>query len=402
MTRWDRALIRRVARVGSGHTPSRSRTDYWSGERTIPWLTTGDVFKLRDGRRSVLSETEEMITAEGLANSSATIHPTGTVAMSRTASVGFTCIMGRPMATSQDWVTWTCGDRILPKFLLWGIRGDMSRVLSRMKGSTHQTIYMDELRELSVPLPPLEEQQHVADFLDMETERIDMLIAGYAHQIELVEEELKSSLSSTVDDLSEIWPHRKLGHVATICEGQVDPRNPPYSEMILIAPNHIERGTGQLGALETASEQGAISGKYLCARGDVIYSKIRPHLAKAAIAPVDCLTSADMYPLRCTPEIEPGYLALYLLSERFTSEAVLNSERVAMPKINRERLLRMRLPLPSLCVQREVTEAISLHQDSSRRVVKELESQIRHLSEYRQALITLAVTEGVEACKAVT
>lgn len=106
--------------------------------------------------------------------------------------------------------------------------------------------------------------------------------------------------------------------------------------MVLIAPNHIQSGTGQLLELENADEQGAISGKYFCKAGDVIYSKIRPALRKVCIAPEDCLCSADMYPLHAHSGLTNEFLFRWILTEQFSAFAVLESDRVAMPKINRE------------------------------------------------------------------
>jgi type I restriction enzyme S subunit len=94
------------------------------------------------------------------------------------------------------------------------------------------------------------------------------------------------------------WEVLKFQRCVFVAEGQVDPKEPRYSQMPLIAPNHIESGNGRLIVLETAEEQGAESGKYLCQAGDVVYSKIRPALRKVCIAPKDCLCSADMYPLK--------------------------------------------------------------------------------------------------------
>lgn len=116
--------------------------------------------------------------------------------------------------------------------------------------------------------------------------------------------------------------------------------------MILIAPNHVESGTGRILYLETAEEQGAESGKYLCNEGDVIYSKIRPALRKVCIAPTACLCSADMYPLRGTVGLMNIFLLWFMLSEPFSALAVLESERVAMPKINRESLKAVWLAQP--------------------------------------------------------
>ncbi|MHB9854804.1 restriction endonuclease subunit S [Streptomyces krungchingensis] len=178
-----------MARLGSGHTPSRSKPEYWEN-CTVPWITLADVWQLRDGQTNVIAETKEMVSPLGLANSAAVKHPAGTVILSRTASVGFSAIMGRDMATSQDFATWTCGPRLEPRYLLHALRGmapDLKRVAT---GSTHKTIYMPDIEQLRVPLPPLEEQRRIADFLDDETARIDGLLHSRRTQVELIGERL--------------------------------------------------------------------------------------------------------------------------------------------------------------------------------------------------------------------
>ena len=156
------------------------------------------------------------------------------------------------------------------------------------------------------------------------------------------------------------WRFLKFSWVVNIAEGQIDPENATHSDQILVAPNHIESGTGRLLARETASEQGAISGKYPCRRGDVLYSKIRPALRKATIAKEDCLCSADMYPLRPREMLGSRYLLYLIVSKPFTEWAVLESDRVAMPKINRESLNDLRIPVPPLQVQDNYDDKDSL------------------------------------------
>jgi type I restriction enzyme S subunit len=136
---WDVARLKYVAKLGTGHTPSRKVPDYWVPEEcTIPWVTLGDVWQLRDGgRTTTIADTEEKISQIGLANSAAVLHPKGTVILSRTASVGFSAILGIDAATSQDFMTWTCGPRVVPMYLLYVLRA-MKQVFRRLvMGSTH-------------------------------------------------------------------------------------------------------------------------------------------------------------------------------------------------------------------------------------------------------------------------
>lgn len=177
-----------------------------------------------------------------------------------------------------------------------------------------------------------------------------------------------------------------------IAEGQVNPELEPYCNMPLIAPNHVEAGTGRLLHRESASEQGAISGKYLCRPRDVIYSKIRPALRKAVVASEECLCSADMYPLRVGAGLDADYLLFFLLSEAFSTWAVLESERVAMPKINRDSLSDLRIPVPPIEEQREIVAETTAETLKLDRMRSATENSIALLSERRQALITGAVT----------
>jgi len=171
---WRVAKLSFVAKLGTGHTPSRSKAEYWEAKRDIPWLTTSDIGRFRDDRCDVLGETKESISRLGLENSSAELHPAGTVALSRTASVGFSVVMGRDMATSQDFATWTCSENLEPRFLLLCLRAMRTDLQKRLAtGSTHKTIYMPDIQSLRIPLPPVDEQRRAVERAREQIEQID-------------------------------------------------------------------------------------------------------------------------------------------------------------------------------------------------------------------------------------
>ncbi|MBL8940111.1 MAG: restriction endonuclease subunit S [Archangium sp.] len=195
--------------------------------------------------------------------------------------------------------------------------------------------------------------------------------------------------------IPENWDMLRFQRVVDVAEGQVDPASSEMSALPLIAPNHIESATGRLLALESAESQAAESGKYLCEPGDVLYSKIRPGLRKTCVAPIRCLCSADMYPLRPRPLLNNEFLMWQLLSEQFSAFAVLESDRVAMPKINRESLKDVLLAVPPIGEQQRI--AIFLGRETSKidALVAEQERLIELLKEKRQAVISHAVTKGL-------
>ena len=89
----------------------------------------------------------------------------------------------------------------------------------------------------------------------------------------------------------------------------------------------------------------------------ILYSKIRPLLRKAVIAPFDGLCSADMYPLK-TP-INKEYLLRYILSDSFNAQvATAMSSRVKMPKINQAELSKVLIPVPPIQEQNRIVNKI--------------------------------------------
>jgi type I restriction enzyme S subunit len=150
---WAWIRLRRIARQETGHTPSRSRPEYWDGG--VPWIGIRDAGAHHG---PTINETLQTISDAGLANSSARLLPAGTVCLSRTASVGYVTIMGRSMATSQDFATWTCTVAIDPEYLMFALMAEGENIRGFGEGTTHTTIYFPEIRALHVCLAPKEEQ----------------------------------------------------------------------------------------------------------------------------------------------------------------------------------------------------------------------------------------------------
>lgn len=194
---WAVMPIRKAARLESGHTPSRNHPEYWEN-CTVPWFSLADVWQIREEGRSVIYETNEKVSELGLANSSARRLPPGTVMLSRTASVGFSAIMGVEMATTQDFANWICGDRLKPEFLLSVFRSMRGEFRRMMMGSTHNTIYMPDIQALRFALPPLPEQAAIAAFLDAEIAKIDALVAEQQRLIDLLKEKRQAVISHAV------------------------------------------------------------------------------------------------------------------------------------------------------------------------------------------------------------
>lgn len=195
---WQSVKLGHFARMGSGHTPSRSHPEWWE-DCTIPWVTTGEVSQIRDDRLEILTKTREQISQVGLENSAAELHPKGTVVLCRTASAGYSAVMGEDMATSQDFVTWTCGPQLDPFYLLWCLRAMRSDLLGRLAmGSTHKTIYVPDLQALRIPLPPVAEQRQIVAGIRASNIIVDAAVDALDRQATLLAERRQALITAAV------------------------------------------------------------------------------------------------------------------------------------------------------------------------------------------------------------
>lgn len=199
---WRVAPIQTAATMKTGHTPSRQKSEYWV-DTSIPWFTLADVWQLRQGRKYV-KETKQTISELGLNNSSAELLPVGTVLLSRTASVGFTGITGTPLATSQDFWNWVCGPELLPEYLWYQFIGLREYFVSLTLGSTHRTIYAETAGGMRIVLPPLNEQQRIADHLEEVTSKIDAMLAKVAELKSLLTERRAALITEVVTGRKEV------------------------------------------------------------------------------------------------------------------------------------------------------------------------------------------------------
>lgn len=180
---WKWLSLLDLAQLATGHTPSRRCPAYWA-DGDIPWMALPDIRAL-DCR--VATTTGEKTNALGIANSSARVLPPGTVALSRTASVGFVTIFGREMATSQDFVNWVCGRDLHPSFLMWLLRAARTFIKGVSTGAVHQTVYMDVVERFRVCIPDLPEQKRIGTRLDEAFRLILQLQSTHETQLEALD-----------------------------------------------------------------------------------------------------------------------------------------------------------------------------------------------------------------------
>ena len=403
---WEVRKLKLIAKVVTGNTPPKSDSDNYDMEGYL-WIKPDNLDALKP-----ITTTKEYLTEAG--SKKANLIPPLSVLVCCIGSVGKFGYSDEYVTTNQQINSVVFDVEINSRFGIYLIASSESEHIRFSNITVVAILNSNNQSQIKFAFPDINEQQKISDFLDYKTQQIDQLIEKKKTLIEKLNEQRIAAITqavtkglnknakmkpSGVDWLGDVpghWDVMQFKDRCRVVSGQVDPTEPEYEDLPLIAPDHIEKGSGRLLGIESANEQGAISGKYYFTKGDLLYSKIRPELNKLCIAPSDGLCSADMYAIRT----EKGYLVEFLfylmLSKYFHQYAILESMRVAMPKINRDALGQFKILVPPVSEQVKIIEEIRVVLEKIRNNIDISTRSIWILEEYRTALITNAVTGKID------
>lgn len=249
--RWR--LLTDLARLESGHTPSRRKTEYWGGD--IPWLGIRDATG-NHGR--VIEDTADHVTQAGLDNSSARLLPAGTVCLSRTASVGYVVEMGRPMATSQDFVNWVCGPDLNHAYLRYLLMLEQESVRRFAHGTTHQTMYYPEAKALHALVPERTVQDAIVGVL----RALDDKIAANDFLIRTADELARVQFRAACAD------EAPLSSLAQFVNGKAFTKDATGTGRVVIRIAELNSGLGN----STVHNDIEVADEHLARPGDLLFA----------------------------------------------------------------------------------------------------------------------------------
>ena len=186
------------------------------------------------------------------------------------------------------------------------------------------------------------------------------------------------------------WKWVRLGDVISIETHIVNSSD--YLDLIQIAPDDIEKGTGELlENLRTVREKGVISVNHLFPKDVLLYSKIRPRLRKIVYVDFEGLCSADMYPLNT--KMNKHFIKYLMLSDYFDVEVYKFDNRVKMPKINQSQLSSIKIPIVPLAEQNKIAEKIETVFTKCKQLEHEVSRCKRYINQTMQDVLKNALEE---------
>jgi type I restriction enzyme S subunit len=203
---WQRKPVGEVCEVLNGGTPKTGVAEYWDGNHL--WITPAEMGKRQS---PYVGDTERKITDLGLQNSSARMLPPHSVILSSRAPIGHLVINTKPMATNQGCKGLVPGKQLEHKFLYYYLRSIVDVLDSLGAGATFRELSGGKLKEVTVPIPPISEQQRIVEILDEALAGVARAKANTEKNLQNARALFESHLQSVFTQRGNEWVERKLG-----------------------------------------------------------------------------------------------------------------------------------------------------------------------------------------------
>lgn len=275
-----------------------------------------------------------------------------------------------------------------------------------------QSINFSRFSRLSLPLPPLETQQRIADYLDRETAEIDAAVADLDTHVELLEKRRLETITSAVEGSSgpgkdklgsEEFFKPKLGYVVLDIRTGLNPRknfelDTPDAENWYVTVRELDGASIRTSEATSKINDQALELIQKRARikvGDVLFSGTGTigNTALVSLPPINWGVKEGIYIL--TPDISrmrSDFLLWILRSRKILSLADEMSDGSTVKSIPIEKLKRVPIPLPSLSVQKLIVDYLDRETTEIDDLIEESTKLRDLLLKRRSVLITEVVT----------
>lgn len=250
----------------------------------------------------------------------------------------------------------------------------------------------DRLRVLPIHLPTTPEQRAIADYLDIETARIDALIHKKRRMIELVAERFEVWVRGTLRSLTPVVPLKRFWTV-TDCKH----RTPSYVDAgyPVVSPGDVSRGRLDLTRAHRFVDEDDFrdlaDGPRRPRRGDIVYSRNASIGIAAYVDTDEAFCMGQDVCLITSVDCDQLFLS-YVLNSLGADQLDVQKLGSTFSRANVEQILELAVPAPELDHQRSVAAAVDAEKQRQMLTELRLSRQIDLLVERRQALITAAVT----------
>ena len=416
---WESKKLGHVSTIFKGGTPKRNVDRYFQGD--LPWARPVDITALQGAL--YIHDTEIHISEEALGNSGARRLPAGTVLLTSRATIGVTAITAVPMATNQGFANFVCNERLLNIYLVYYLQAIKDLLISLGSGSTFLEVTKGTLVGVRIPLPPLSEQRAIVNFLNHKNQQIDELIRIKERRIELLQAqrtalinqavtkgldpnvEMKPSGVEWIGEIPAHWEVLKVKQVGLSNPSKNNPKTACLKEKpVVFLPMERVHTDGTIDQELRLPYSQLKNGYTYFEENDVLIAKVTPCFENGKIVLIKNLAtpvgfgSTEFIVIRPNPQKVFSLFLYYILYNaplRNIGKHFMTSA-VGLKRVPTEFVENFRIPIPTYQEQAQIVDFLDCKTKQIDELITTEQRKIELLKEYRQSLISEAVTGKID------
>lgn len=369
---WKWVSIGDIAVTSSGGTPDRQNSNYFKG--TIPWVKSGEL------NYNIITGTEEYITDEALAFSSAKIFPKGSLLIALYGNtVGRMAFLGVDASTNQAVASIT-PFLVNPKYLYYYLFSSKEELLNKREGSAQPNISQKVLNEFTFPLTFIEEQNRIVDKIEEIFSELDKIISQLTESLNksdylkaklldrhIINDAKYVKLVDLVDSInygytaksSKIKKENSLHYlrITDIQNGKIDWNKVPFCEI---------------------TEKDDIS-KFKLQEDDILFARSGNTVGKSILINnvQDSLFASYLIRIRCTKTVlSPKFLYYFMQTNFYWKQINEGTTGIGQPNFNGTKLANLMVPSLDILTQNNIVEFIEVNFDEIEKLKNEIENNI--------------------------
>ncbi|MDX4060275.1 restriction endonuclease subunit S [Aliarcobacter skirrowii] len=394
---WEWKKLDELTEVNIGKTPSRSKSEYFLGNKI--WLS------IRDLKSDYISDSNEKITDEAIKTSNMKVIPKGTLMMSFKLTLGKTAFADCDLYTNEAIASLPIkNENVIDKyFLKYSINViDLEKeVDNAVKG---KTLNKEKIKNLDIPLPPLEEQKRIVDKLDNLFAKIDKAIALHQKNIDEADIFMASFLNDVFAELKEKYGLNILSD--SVANPKKDIVDGPFGSNLkateyidsgipIIRLQNIQRFQFIEKDIKFVSEEKAQQlQRHTFISGDIVITKLGDPLGKSCIVPnflENGIIVADVIRVRVDETKSNSRYINYSINSPISINQFSDSSTGATRQRVKLTMVRdLKIPLPPLPTQQKVVSYLDEISNKMEKIKQIQKDKMQSLKELKASILDKA------------
>ena len=405
---WSVNRLKNLSAFKTGGTPPRNK-GISSDNNGTPWVTPSDITD-----SLYVNNVEKYISDNAIKDCKYKLYPKNSILLVCIASVGKIALIDKEAYSNQQITALMTYRSYDARFILCALKAAMQKITSESLKTVVPIINTKALREIKIALPPLPEQQRIADFLDTKCGILDRTIDAVSRQIEDLEKYKRALITKTVtkgickkgeperamkdsgvewigEDIPFDWDINRL----QFCIDEISEKNYAGKETHILS---LMKDKGVIpyeekGRVGNISKTDLTQYK-LAYQNTLITNSMNIIIGSSGISQYKGCVSPAYYVFKAKPNNDIRYFNYIFAVRAFQNECrrFANGILEIRLRISSTNLLKIKVPVPPLAEQQQIADYLDEKCKNIDNRVQKRRQQLEWLKEYKNSLIFDYVT----------